>query len=331
LRANLTRFGNQLGLLADSLSNEKLDFSKTANLSQDEIQKKIDQEAATLKILNITGCKEIQTLNLSACKNLEELFAGGCVNLKSLKISKNATFKDLRLRDCTSLNQCDFNDLLPVINNSANLRILCLDNNLFLESLDLSKSPQLKYLLLGGCLNLENLEIHQNVTFKDLRLDYCMKLNQESLKKLLPVIQNSKNLEEFCFLSAQNLMLLDLSNHKALRTLFLAFSDISTINLQNNQNLTRLSFTGCKNLKTVANLNSCTKLEVLSFADCAELDRVGWWPSNYSTLNKYILPNLPTSLTSLDLRGCKNVTKEVIAELRKKLPKESCEIIGFKE
>jgi Leucine-rich repeat (LRR) protein len=254
---------------------------------------KKQQLAATLQLLNLSGCSELKELLTSIDKltHLESLDLSRCSELKELStsIGKLTTLRLLDLLGCSWLKE-----LLTSIDKLTTLGSLDLSRCSWLKELPTSidKLTTLGSLNLSGCSELKELptSIGKLTTLRSLDLSGCSQLKElpTSIDKLT------------------TLGLLNLSGCSELKELPTSIGKLTTLRL--------LDLSGCSRLKELpTSIDKLTILGSLNLSGCSELKEL---PTSIGKL---------TTLRSLDLSGCSQL-KELPTSIDKLISLEKLDL-----
>ncbi len=155
---------------------EDLDASKWKNLERLYISdvfklKNLKVDYTSIKVLNLSGCRDLVNFDVSEYQYLEKFCAFWCKNLGTLNLSNNPNLRKLDI-GYTGLKQLDLsnNPNLEKLDISyTGLKQLDLSNNPNLKTLICTKAAELKVIIVSNSEFLQNLEIigGENLSFKD--------------------------------------------------------------------------------------------------------------------------------------------------------------------
>lgn len=288
---------------------ESLNLSGCYNLSDIALETAFSKEVATLKVLNLSLCKDVTDGSLrritANCKNLEILDLAGCskiTNHSLFYISMLRKVKKLNLRSCRMISDSGIADLCNTSgleNSRRTLEELCLqdcqkltDESLRHISLGL---PELEKINLSFCVSITDTglkSISRIGTLRDLNLRSCDNISDIGIGFLA---ENGLNLHfldvSFCANITDSAMRHIASGISSLQSLSLTTCSIG------DEGLAKIS-------------KALSDLQVLNIGQCVAITDEGLMS----------LAEHSSKLKSLDLYGCPNVTSNALALVRK-LPK----------
>lgn len=235
---------------------------------------------ATVKYLNVSGCKNLKSLicyynkltDLDLSQNpllnkldflgndLQKIDISNNINLKSLNSSFNRKITNLNLTKNTHLQYlyCSYN-MLPMLDMSMLPDLEELDCSFnwdetlkTFETLDLRNNTKLKYLAISGS-RLSSIDLSKNPNIEELTCSSGIYLKSIDLSKL----KNLKSLDFQYSIFTE----IDLSENRLLEVLDLSGSKINKIDLKNNPNLKKL-ISYQQQFITELDLRQCLKLEL---------------------------------------------------------------------
>ncbi|MBR1486013.1 MAG: hypothetical protein IJ597_02010, partial [Synergistaceae bacterium] len=246
------------------------DIAALTNLSEIAID-----ECGSLTEIDLAGNKTIKSVSFFDCAVLEKLSVKNCEALSHIEAAKCPKLTGLEVEGCKSLETL-------WLNGSA-ITNLNLSGSEFanVSNIDVAGCSSLEVLNVDGCAALSDLyapytaitelNLKNNPELTDLFLNNTkvstLDLSNNSKLKSLSLI-GATNLTGLKLASGVNLEDFELGAVK-ITELDLAGSDIASLNLSTNPELTSLNLANCTNLREL-NL-SCTQIASLNIAGCYSL------------------------------------------------------------
>lgn len=285
---------------------ESLNLSGCYNLSDFALESAFSKEVASLKVLNLSLCKDVTDSSLrritANCKSLEVLDLAGCskiTNTSLFYISMLKKVKRLNLRSCRLISDQGIADLCNtsvLVNSNRTLEDLCLQDcqKLTDESLRHISTglPELEKMNLSFCVSITDTglkSISRIGTLRDLNLRSCDNISDIGIGFLAENGLNLHNLDvSFCANISDSSMRHIASGISSLRSLSLTTCSVC------DDGLARLA-------------KALTDLQILNVGQC-----VGITDDGLMALAEHC-----NKLRSLDLYGCPKVTSTALAVVRK--------------
>lgn len=241
------------------------------------------------RYIDVSKCVNLQTLDVSNTKLVQvSLPQGG--TLKTLRCN-DTLITNLDLSNQSFLEEVDLSNCrnLTTINlaNCANLKRIILTNTA-LASFLASNCPQLEVVDLSNSGYLTSINFNLTPNMKELKLNYCNNTGLNELNLIgCPILEDLEMTAcTATLLRFQNtfttLKRLIASNSSIEATRFGGVNDddndkwgiYPALNFQQLVNLTTISFTNCKNLRAITNINLTLTNGGNIFANCTNLLRL---------------------------------------------------------
>lgn len=259
---------------------ESLDLSGLTSLTN------LDITGLTgLKTLNISGCTNLtdeKITGLDTCTELTTLDVSGCVNLAELNLNSNTKVETVNLSNCSGLTSFVIDDNSSTyalssidLTGCTSLETLTINNALSLTAVDCTDLTAIKTIDLGGCqylagaMNLSNKAALTTITMGGTKVT---SLNVNGCTALTDINMTA---------SSELATIQGLNSCENLATINLVNTAIQSLDLSNNQKLTKVWVTNCASLKNLdltrssesttlssLNINNCTALTNLNLYNC---------------------------------------------------------------
>nr|XP_034601632.1 putative disease resistance RPP13-like protein 1 isoform X2 [Setaria viridis]TKW11321.1 hypothetical protein SEVIR_6G225900v2 [Setaria viridis] len=308
---------NCIALLSRMVSGEASHISPSylAKLSITGVQDSILHlsQVSSIVDLEVLGCPSLSCLSLNSCTALEKVCVRDCISLRSIEGLESCTaLRDLRVTNC---------ELLQWLRASlSSLKMLAIEANKSLASLDLNSCTALQKLCIVDCPAFESWEgLKYLISLEDLRVKRSPGFTRSWVSAAKEVSSEHSFSLPLQKLDADDFGVLCLpvcSMLTSLKTLFIdghrdaqhGNVDILTKGLLLLTSLRALSLEGFVHLQSLpAELRSLKSLKRLHIGNC-------------SCITSLPVGGLPDSLTDLEAYGCSeelNVACREILRVRK--------------